>query len=108
MAVKVASGAATRANQELEEAQQTILQLTSGSVSMLDLEGWASSMAKDLSQLIGARVEVVLEDQQPAAGVHIDPVEETRRLAIGAGTSRFGALGVARRGWTERGRMLRE
>src|SRR5258708_27373403 len=108
IALKVANDAAMRANQKLEEAQQTILQLTSGSVSMLDLEGWASSMAKDLSQLIGARVEVVLEDQQPAAGVHIDPVEETRRLAIGAGTSRFGELVVARSDWSERERMLLE
>jgi CheY-like chemotaxis protein len=108
IALKDANDAATRANQKLEEAQQTILQLTSGSVSMLDLEGWASSMAKDLSQLIGARVEVVLEDQQPAVGAHIDPVEETRRLAIGAGASRFGELVVARSDWSERERMLLE
>ena len=108
IALKDANDAATRANQKLEEAQQTILQLTSGSVSMLDLEGWASSMAKDLSQLIGTRVEVVLEDQQPAVGAHIDPVEETRRLAIGAGASRFGELVVARSDWSEREQMLLE
>lgn len=111
IALKDANDAATRANEKLEQAQQTILQLTSGGVSMGDVEGWSRSMARDLSHLIGARVEVVLEDQQPVnAGIDagIDAVEETRRLAIGTGTSRFGELVVARSDWNERERMLLE
>jgi eukaryotic-like serine/threonine-protein kinase len=111
IALKEANDAATRANQKLEEAQQTILQLTSSGASMGDLDGWATSMARELSLVIGAQVEVVLEDQQPVNArndAHINAVEETRRLAIGAGASRFGELVVARSDWSERERMLLE
>src|SRR5260221_1545633 len=107
IALKDANDAATSANQRLEEAQQTILQLTSRGVSMGDVEGWTTSMARELSQVIGARVEVVLEDRQ-SVDAHIDAGEETRRLAIGAGASRFGELVVARSDWSDRERMLLE
>src|SRR5258706_15584963 len=118
IALKDANDAAATANQQLEEAQRTILQLTSGGVAVGDVEGWATSLARDLSQLMGARVEVVLSSGQTISsgstrqtgspGVYIDPAGQTRAISIGTGASRFGELVVARTDWSERERMLLE
>src|SRR5258706_8863301 len=109
IALKDANDAAANANRQLEEAQRTILQLTSGGGSVGDAEGWARSMARELSQLMGARVEVVLsEGQTGLSGLHIDSREETRTLAVGTGASRFGELVVAKTDWSDRERMLLE
>jgi CheY-like chemotaxis protein/tRNA A-37 threonylcarbamoyl transferase component Bud32 len=118
IALKDANDAAATANQRLEEAQRTILQLTGGGGAAGDVEGWATSLARDLSQLMGARVEVVLNSgqtissgstrQTASPGVYIDPAEQTRAISIGTGASRFGELVVARTDWSERERMLLE
>src|SRR5258706_8935083 len=96
IALKDANDAAARANQQLEEAQRTILQLTSSGVSIRDVEALASSMARDLSQLIGSEVEVVLSGGQSIGsgrtrnekGVpcpHHDPAAPIRAICIGTG-----------------------
>jgi CheY-like chemotaxis protein/tRNA A-37 threonylcarbamoyl transferase component Bud32 len=107
MALKDANDAVARVNRQLEEAQRTILELTSGGTAIRDLEAWAGTMANDLSSLIGARVDVVLGDSE--RGPHIDAAEETRRLAVGgAGATRFGEIVVAKSDWSDRERMLLE
>lgn len=119
IALKDANDAAAKANQQLEEAQRTILQLTSSGASIGDVEAWASSMARDLSQLIGADVEVVLSGGQTIGsgrtrgekgvpGPHIDAAAQTRAISIGTGASRFGELVVAKTEWSDRERMLLE
>jgi CheY-like chemotaxis protein len=107
IALKDANDAAAIANRQLEEAQRTILQLTTGGVAVRDVAGWANSLARDVSQLLGTKVEVVLGEA--ATGHHVDAGQEARRIAVGGGgAARFGELVVARSDWSERERMLLE
>src|SRR5258706_5410992 len=70
IALKDANDAATIANRQLEEAQRTILQLTTGGVAVPDVEGWAHSLGPDRFQIPCAKVQVVLGEG--ATGHHCD------------------------------------
>ena len=108
IALKEANDAATLANRKLEEAQRTILQLTSSGIAVHDVEGWASSLAREVSELLGARVEIVL-GEGTGSGDRVDADEETGTVAIGGGGStRFGELVVAKSDLSDRERMLLE